>query len=130
MQARIYYPSTIEKQNLGFLSAKFGRLKGEKFADNKLEIEFGYGGLIGTLVELKSSRFGDSVIYKGNPIKNLNIGAYSEAAIWRIRKKIDFGIGVNISIDGLQLLNYNSLPSAIINNYSFNYSLSFIIRKH
>lgn len=127
MQAANYYPIINEKVNLGFAGLKLGSNKNFDIAKD-ITLSINKGIILNSLLEVTSSRFNDSIIYKGNPFKNLFLGGYLNMQILAKYKKFHYGIVSSTDIRGLSIVGSKSLPYNLRSNVFFQASLGFVTK--
>ena len=127
MQAANYYPIINEKVNLGFAGVKLGTNKNFNIAKD-VTLTINKGVILNSLIEVTSSRFNDSIIYKGNPFKNLFLGGYINMQILAKYKKFHYGIISSTDIRGLAIVGSTTLPYNLKSNVFFQASLGFVIK--
>lgn len=129
MQTLNYYPTFNEKATLHFASLLFGRTS-KVDVTPALQLKFTGGLSLGTLTNVSSSLFGDHS-YSGSPAKNMNVGLFNNLQVLFTRekkdKRLDYGLGFDVVINGVAVYSNKSYPSYLKKNAFIQYGLSFNI---
>ena len=123
-----YYPTVSEKTNLGFVSFLAGKTRKFDFSE-RFYFKQTNGFSLNSLIQVTSSH-SDSTIYSGNPIKNLNFGAFSSiGALFKSKHRKDFNIDYGLSIDlafkGFQIFSDRNYPGYLRNNHFIQYGVYY-----
>jgi hypothetical protein len=123
-----YYPSEREKLNLGSVGLKAGKTHSFDLNNPSFAILFIRGLSLNSFIATTSSRYGDSIIYQGGPLKNLNLGGFLGCQFLFVKRKMDVGISPELNLKGFKLIGSSDSPGYVKSNYRFQASLNFILR--
>lgn len=129
MQKLNYYSTVIEKANLTYVSLLAGITTRVDVTD-EFYLKYTGGLSLGSLMKVSSSVSGYNS-YSGSPVKNINLGLFNNLQVLfagdKKSKRVDYGLGFDVAVNGVPVYHNKSYPSYLKQNVFIQYGLSFLI---